>query len=252
MIKENKMSKYLIYAIGEVILVVIGILIALQINNYNQQRKDRAKEQTILKHLKEDYQADLRQLEEKMTMRNGIIKSAYKIFNAMDHPEELIRDTLIHDLATIGEAPTFDPIQNDLISSGNLRLIRNEKLTRLLSNWSSDVIALQEIERVYEEVVTHQYDPVIAQLGISRDVVNSYMSESNHIWFLDAGAKFTHTPIGSSKVSTSINEILSSRQLEGVVSSAVSYNEPANIQSQALVKRIKEILSLIDSEIKEE
>ena len=39
MLTENKFSKYLIYAIGEIILVVIGILIALQINNLNQEKK---------------------------------------------------------------------------------------------------------------------------------------------------------------------------------------------------------------------
>ena len=38
---DNKPMKYMRYAIGEIILVVIGILIALQINNWNQQRKDR-------------------------------------------------------------------------------------------------------------------------------------------------------------------------------------------------------------------
>ena len=41
---ENKTSKYLKYAIGEIVLVVIGILIALQINNWNEDRKARVKE----------------------------------------------------------------------------------------------------------------------------------------------------------------------------------------------------------------
>lgn len=249
MIKENRVSKYLLYAIGEIILVMIGILLALQVNNYNEQRKDRAKEQVILRNLKEDYQADLWQLEEKIAMRNGILKSAYKLFYAMDHPDDVVRDSLILDIATIGEAPTFDPIQNDLISSGNLRLIQNERLSRLLSNWSSDVIALQEIERVWEDEVTHQFDPAISQLGISRDVVNSYMNKSDHLWLLDADAKVSRTAIGNSKVSTSITEIVSSRLLEGVGSMAVSYNAPANIQSAALVRRIHEILDEIESEI---
>jgi sensor domain CHASE-containing protein len=40
MIKENRTSKYLLYAIGEIVLVVIGILIALSINNSNQERKE--------------------------------------------------------------------------------------------------------------------------------------------------------------------------------------------------------------------
>ena len=47
MIKDNNFSKYLLYAIGEILLVIIGILMALQINNWNEQRKlanERTKE----------------------------------------------------------------------------------------------------------------------------------------------------------------------------------------------------------------
>ena len=46
---ENKTFKYLKYAIGEIILVVIGILIALAINNYSERKKERKKEQAYLK-----------------------------------------------------------------------------------------------------------------------------------------------------------------------------------------------------------
>ncbi len=51
MIKENKTSKYLLYAIGEIALVMIGILLALQVNNWNEARKSRALELNILKDL---------------------------------------------------------------------------------------------------------------------------------------------------------------------------------------------------------
>ncbi len=51
MLTENKFSKYLIYAIGEIILVVIGILIALQINNANENRKSAKQENLYLKRL---------------------------------------------------------------------------------------------------------------------------------------------------------------------------------------------------------
>ena len=43
LLTENKFSKYLLYAIGEIILVVIGILIALQVNNYNEAKKQEIK-----------------------------------------------------------------------------------------------------------------------------------------------------------------------------------------------------------------
>jgi len=59
MLTENKFSKYLIYAIGEIILVVIGILIALQINNWNEVQKGKMKATTILKEIRSDMFKDL-------------------------------------------------------------------------------------------------------------------------------------------------------------------------------------------------
>ncbi len=52
MLIENRFTKYLLYALGEIILVVLGILIALQINNWNQEQKDHKAEITYLKEIK--------------------------------------------------------------------------------------------------------------------------------------------------------------------------------------------------------
>ena len=62
MIKENKVSKYLLYAIGEIFLVVIGILIALQINNWNEKRVIREETELRLSKLIEDLVNDQNQL----------------------------------------------------------------------------------------------------------------------------------------------------------------------------------------------
>ncbi len=58
LVMENKTSKYLKYAIGEIVLVVIGILIALQINNWNERRKDKKTEVVILNQFLKDFQAN--------------------------------------------------------------------------------------------------------------------------------------------------------------------------------------------------
>ena len=63
-------SKYLRYAVGEVVLVVIGILIALQINNWNENRKENIVEQTLLKQLLKDFESN------DTIIRNGL--SEYK------------------------------------------------------------------------------------------------------------------------------------------------------------------------------
>ena len=59
LMSENKSGKYLKYAVGEIILVVIGILIALQINNWNENRKQNIKERFILERLLIDLNSDM-------------------------------------------------------------------------------------------------------------------------------------------------------------------------------------------------
>ena len=59
LLEKNKTGKYLKYAIGEIILVVIGILIALSINNWNEQRKSNIREQTVLENFIQNLNADL-------------------------------------------------------------------------------------------------------------------------------------------------------------------------------------------------
>ena len=58
LISESKTGKYIKYAVGEIILVVIGILIALSINNWNEQRKQNNEEIYILNQLKVEFKAD--------------------------------------------------------------------------------------------------------------------------------------------------------------------------------------------------
>ena len=59
LLSENKFSKYLAYAIGEIFLVVVGILIAVWINSKNQERINQAKAVTILKEIQKDLKKDI-------------------------------------------------------------------------------------------------------------------------------------------------------------------------------------------------
>ncbi|QIE58060.1 hypothetical protein G5B37_00295 [Rasiella rasia] len=246
---KNKTGKYIKYAIGEIVLVVIGILIALQINNWNEQRKDRTKETILLNQLREDYQANLIQLEEKMTTREKIVISAVSLLEAFDYPQKANRDSVIKKIAIIGNDPTFDPIKNDLNSSENLRLIRNVKLSRLLSNWSSDVVAVKEVEDLWTKIVYNQFDLASLELGIGRDLSNSFMNEQDHPWLLDQNPSSFKIKIGKSKLGANLNEILTNKYLEGVLGNAITINKSANLQSEALRNRIRDILAIIEIEL---
>ena len=90
MIQQGNVSKYLTYAIGEILLVVIGILIALSINNWNEENKDRKKETIYLNSLKEEF------IDNRDFARLGIEFHNTQIKNA-----ELILASIIGDTSII-------------------------------------------------------------------------------------------------------------------------------------------------------
>jgi hypothetical protein len=251
LLAEGRTLKYLQYAVGEIVLVVIGILIALQINIWNESRKDLEKEQLVLKQLKEEYEANLLQLEEKMAMRDEIIASCMKILEYIDHPQGVSADSLTEQLGPLIIDPTFDPIQNDLISSGNIRLIRNKKLQVLLSRWTSEVLQLTETELVWQKLRSELYIPFVSKTGLSRDAVNYLWKDENvPIFILNRNAR-NEKHIGKSAHAHDVAAILANPELEGVATNAFTFNHVCNLQSQVLHERIAEILSLLNAEIKD-
>jgi hypothetical protein len=135
MVKENRVSKYVLYAIGEIILVVIGILIALQINNNNEIKKERALEIKYLKNIKTDLQVNINHLNTYINTRETAIKSAKII---VEHFEgKPITDLEVFNVHTVNiyTWKKFFQTNNtfqELINSGNLAIISNDSIKNIL------------------------------------------------------------------------------------------------------------------------
>ena len=135
LMEKNKTGKYLKYAIGEIVLVVIGILIAIQVNNWNIERIDKNKEVKYLKNISLDLEKDLASLEYQIEFREGRIigdKKLIKQINGMlvDNVTELTKN-VVNSLM----AERFTPTNNtylELSNSGNLSLISNDSIKLLL------------------------------------------------------------------------------------------------------------------------
>jgi len=251
LVSQNKFSKYMLYAIGEIVLVVIGILIALSINNWNEDRKNTAKEQQILIQLKDEYSANLLQLEQKITHRKRIIKAANKILEHIDAPLNVNTDSLNSQLSVMIGNPTFKPIQNNLINSGDILLIKNEKLNQLLTSWPSSVKELLIVEGVWNTSVWGSITLLYNDFGIMRDSYYKWWNDEQNLKWIMEGT--SENPFQKQRTSKAIktSEILKSKELEGTISLAVSVNYAANLQSQVLRNRILEMLDLLNHEIAE-
>ncbi len=91
-LRENRFSRYLLYAIGEIALVVVGILIALQINTWNEQRKNRDAEEEYLTAIAEDLRSDIASNENIIEMarnRKTAIENILHVLNNDSTFEEL-------------------------------------------------------------------------------------------------------------------------------------------------------------------
>ena len=90
--EQNKNAKYLKYAIGEIVLVVIGILIALQINNWNENRKLKAEENELLTNLSLSFERKLNELEYKNIGREKNINGINRLLENISKQSNAISD----------------------------------------------------------------------------------------------------------------------------------------------------------------
>jgi hypothetical protein len=137
LLAENRTGKYLKYAIGEIVLVVIGILIALQINTWSIEQDNHKMEKTYLQALLFEVNDDLQFYSNVVDTLSTQQKSAEHILYFLEQPEADIKDSLYFLQAfrncADGENLTRTAVSwNELQSTGRLSLIRNKELTRQL------------------------------------------------------------------------------------------------------------------------
>ena len=123
LLTENKISKYLLYAVGEIFLVMIGILIALQVNEWNNERNRKKSEQAIIEQLIIDLSKSQYELEKQIEWN---LRSARKYAQVLQAFWKTKLPDNITDYAGNGAGSNvYSPIlgtAQSLINSGNLEL----------------------------------------------------------------------------------------------------------------------------------
>lgn len=164
MIKENKVSKYVLYAIGEIILVVIGILIALSINNWNESRKSSAFENDTLAQVQANLIKDKFNLIAIGTSFQKAITSSNKILGSTWSEQD--KDSLKYWLGDIIQFDRFQPLTNayEVLKSKGLDQVKNKQLRFLLGTYYDDE-AMRTIESIkdIEETFKNDWIPIIRE-----------------------------------------------------------------------------------------
>lgn len=147
--KENKIVPYLRYAIGEIVLVVIGILIALQINDLNEERKNRILEADYYCKLLEDIDQDALEIKNQIDINQLRINSSNKFISLLQQPNFKQPEVMEAMLGSISKTTFTFQVSTaafeDLKSSGNLGLLRDLKIKNKLIAYYSKLEGLIDV-----------------------------------------------------------------------------------------------------------
>lgn len=246
--KDNQFFKYSRYAIGEVVLVVVGILIALQINNLNEERILRQKEQILLLQLKKEFESNLDQLDQKIEMRRIMIRSAHRLLNMIDDKTQLVPDSIGHYLSFTIMSPTFDPIRNDLTAGDKLSLIQDEKLKALLTQWGSNEEQLEETENRWLHTLDNYFRPLLHEYNLTRELFEiNYKSGSMSLMSLENDVN--HMSMNTTIDHDEFVEMMIDPRFESHLGWTVGINTFGNVESATLRNHIVNILEAIDKQI---
>lgn len=244
LIIEKKLGNYLLYALGEIILVVIGILIALRINNANQEHILREKEQVYLVGLKNEFSANKTKLQTLIEVNKDNYESAKTILTILDTGQDQQNEQELSQL--LFEAFSYEiaynpnnSLLNEMMNSGSLKDISNTELRLYLTSWESMIAHI----KVQEADLRKQRENV-------RDMLRS--NEASLRTILDH-ANITPTTIGLPPTKDPYSNIglLQTKQFENNALSFILTGISAETSHYIpLLEEIDEILELINQELK--
>jgi len=154
LMNQNKTTKYLKYAIGEIILVMIGILLALQVNNWNESRKSRAQELNLAKQLLEDAKADSTFFESRVFFqkrRDSVYDNLLHLYNQVSVDSisniEIIQDPFFSRLAYQSNLINNNPDAYEKTSNDSIKT----KLRDYVAKYDYVVHAIELSNRINED-----------------------------------------------------------------------------------------------------
>ncbi|NNF36766.1 MAG: hypothetical protein HKN68_21875 [Saprospiraceae bacterium] len=238
LVRKGEVRKYLLYAIGEILLVMIGILLALQVNNWNENRKSKNIAQSHLVSLKEDLKADQDQLTMNEEYINMYEKAGFNVWNQLYEDEkEVDNSTVNEDFLKLHLFREFSPAKTayeNLVNSGGINHIKNERLLKLLTTYYSiEPFAIRSREQ--RSRLTNEYDPFrikYAPDGMLRDYFEKAIN--NHPRFDAQGYKIDWLSVRKDN------------NYKDLLEQLIAMRVPARFRIESNRQRISEILKEIE------
>lgn len=233
----NRFSKYLLYAIGEIVLVVIGILIALSVNTWNERKKDRELEAFTLNSLYDELSANEKELKEAMEYHRRSTQALATLMaidseNYATYPEGALDSIL-------GEAQwawTFNPkmgVIKSILSTGQIKNINNGELRMFITSFEDMVDDGREESAMNNKLIVEQFMPL----------VNRYVGEGSRGRYLGFDLK-------ESRFEPNYRDLFSNREFESLIAYMYLWRQDQQSEEIEAHRSIVEGLSILEEELR--
>lgn len=239
LLEQGQLRNYFFYAIGEIFLVVLGILIALQLNNFNASLKQARQEQESLINLRSDFeynQIEIKRVIAEMKKnrdftRRILDQTGYR------YTHTFVIDSFLGEVTSTSRYHPRNGFLMDLINSGKLGIIESDELRNRLSSW------LPELERLKERERT--------SLEFDYDVVRYVFKHGS--WLnadeVDDDQFIRDLGLPESGFEVDNNRILQSLEFENRIENQIIYQTLLINRQEICEAEIEEILNLLDRAI---
>tara|TARA_B100000963_G_scaffold166598_1_gene144640 strand:+ start:234 stop:962 length:729 start_codon:yes stop_codon:yes gene_type:complete len=223
---ENKLINYLIYTISEILLVVIGILVALQIDNWNEQRKKETLELNLLKEMKSNLLSDIEDINENIRFHERGVESANIILRSFknDYP---YNDSLNKHYGKVPMIPKFLMSENAYNSMNNegIRIISNDSL---------------------RNAITHHYESSSAFMMHWNEAEWETQMQDHRTIYRDYFKKFD---FWSDLEPVNYTELSKNSQYINYLNNRIGWLKPTIRMYKGRIRGSEKLIALIDSEI---
>ena len=241
LLTDNKFSKYLLYAVGEILLVVIGILIALWVNDWNENKKNTAEARFQILKLKDNLRVDKVHLKDVISENTHILEDLIFCAKVLSNDTTATKSEFSERFQHMSVTLNFIPIRGafeGLISSGRIQLISNQSL-------------LDNLLTYYNTSSYVSWDSAIKDYA--RNVISPYLMNFDHLPNITAqgdGPGFTQFDISKFSVPGKTTADYKNDQfILNALRLKIHLFEGQRLQYEILLKEIDVLIDNLDAEL---
>ena len=176
-IKKGDLTNYLWYAIGEILLVMIGILLALQVNNWNENKIKRSAELTYYSNIKNRLLDDKRLIQSQINYNSRYdnqFKYANEIIEINDRTKTDTLGKIAINLTNYSDFDGRDNIYESMVNSGEIKLLKNNEIIEGIRNLEEDYLHINRIEKIhYDAMITYAIPSIYPNIKFSTGEVKN-------------------------------------------------------------------------------